>query len=329
MAVAGSNTTRGYWTSFAGSRGERSTIAAACRSPVTTPRCSPVPGRRTSASGSLLREPVPNRLEPSAAIPWPARHSTSSATRGPRPTGPRRTRHTSNGMPMRACAASTITHRASRPSTDRGRPMYTIHRDYRDLVPILRHRHQPDHAAVVEFRDRPRDVRLTIDADLQRRVAAIVASYARKAKGKAAAVVLDPDTGAVLASVSYPWPAEGPQPLRRRRRASKPATTLTTSGWTARGTVRIHQVRHSSSSSRSQRCATASRAANTRARGCPTAESAHASAAGHGRSATTCSIPIRMERSTCTMAWSIRATRISRSWRWRLARRRSLAYRIS
>jgi len=41
-------------------------------------------------------------------------------------------------------------------------------------------------------------------------VAAIVASYARKTKGKAAAVVLDPDTGAVLASVSYPWPAEEP-----------------------------------------------------------------------------------------------------------------------
>jgi cell division protein FtsW (lipid II flippase) len=88
-----------------------------------------------------------------------------------------------------------------------GRPMYTIHRDYRELVPVLRHRHRPGHAAVVAFNDRPRDVRLTLDAGLQRRVAAIVAVHARKAKGKAAAVVLDPDTGAVLASVSYPWPA--------------------------------------------------------------------------------------------------------------------------
>jgi cell division protein FtsW (lipid II flippase) len=88
-----------------------------------------------------------------------------------------------------------------------GRPMYTIYRDYRELVPVLRHRHQPEHPAVVALRDRPRDVHLTLDADLQRRVAAIVAAYARKAKGKAAAVVLDPDTGAVLASVSYPWPA--------------------------------------------------------------------------------------------------------------------------
>jgi peptidoglycan glycosyltransferase len=87
-----------------------------------------------------------------------------------------------------------------------GRPMYTVHRDHRELVPVLRHRRQPEHSAVVAFRDRPRDVHLTLDADLQRRVAAIVSSYARKAKGRAAAVVLDPDTGAVLASVSYPWP---------------------------------------------------------------------------------------------------------------------------
>jgi cell division protein FtsW (lipid II flippase) len=114
-------------------------------------------------------------------------------------------------------------HAANVKTFDRaGRPMQTIHRDYSELVPVLRHRHQPNHASVVAFRDRPRDVHLTIDADLQRRVAAIVAAYARKAKGKAAAVVLDPDTGAVLASVSYPWPAlspvEGPE--------SSPAMTL-------------------------------------------------------------------------------------------------------
>jgi cell division protein FtsW (lipid II flippase) len=88
-----------------------------------------------------------------------------------------------------------------------GQPMYTVHRDYRELVPVLRHRHQPDHPAIVAFRNRPRDVHLTIDANLQLRVAAIVATQARKAQGKAAAVVLDPDTGAVLASASYPWPA--------------------------------------------------------------------------------------------------------------------------
>jgi peptidoglycan glycosyltransferase len=49
-------------------------------------------------------------------------------------------------------------------------------------------------------------MRLTIDAELQLRVAGIVSAYAQKASGKAAAVVLDPDSGALLASASYPEP---------------------------------------------------------------------------------------------------------------------------
>jgi cell division protein FtsW (lipid II flippase) len=87
-----------------------------------------------------------------------------------------------------------------------GQAMYTIHRDYRELLPVLRHRYEPSHEAVAALRSRPRDVRLTIDADLQVRVSAIVASYARRAQGKAAAVVLDADSGAILAASSYPWP---------------------------------------------------------------------------------------------------------------------------
>ena len=104
-------------------------------------------------------------------------------------------------------------HASTVKTLDRGgQPMYTIHRDYRELVPVLRHRHQPEHAAVEAFMRRSRDVHLTIDANLQLRVSSIVASYARKAQGKAAAVVLDPDTGAVLASASYPWPASPDPP---------------------------------------------------------------------------------------------------------------------
>ncbi|PYQ85218.1 MAG: hypothetical protein DMG02_28890 [Acidobacteria bacterium] len=87
-----------------------------------------------------------------------------------------------------------------------GRPMLTIRRDYRDVIPALRHRHDQTNAAFARFRS-PHDVRLTIDANLQLRVAAIVAAYAQKMAGKAAAVVLDPDTGELLASASYPWPA--------------------------------------------------------------------------------------------------------------------------
>jgi len=87
-----------------------------------------------------------------------------------------------------------------------GRLMLTIRRDYRDIVPALRHRYDPASAAFDRFRQ-PHDVHLTIDANLQLRVAGIVATYAQKRSGKAAAVVLDPDSGEILASVSYPWPA--------------------------------------------------------------------------------------------------------------------------
>jgi len=88
-----------------------------------------------------------------------------------------------------------------------GRAMATVRRDYRDLVPLLRHRFEPGHPAVVAIRARSTDVRTTIDAALQLRVASIVEAHARQTSGPAAAVVLDPDTGALLASASYPWPA--------------------------------------------------------------------------------------------------------------------------
>ena len=58
-----------------------------------------------------------------------------------------------------------------------------------------------------------RELRLTIDARLQVRVAAILAEYARRSSsGRAAAVVLDPATGDLLASVSYPWPSRRRSP---------------------------------------------------------------------------------------------------------------------
>jgi cell division protein FtsW (lipid II flippase) len=85
-----------------------------------------------------------------------------------------------------------------------------LRRDYRDLVPLLRHRYDADAAVVKQAMDTHRELRLTIDARLQARVAAILAEYARKsATGHAAAVVIDPATGDLLASVSYPWPADG------------------------------------------------------------------------------------------------------------------------
>jgi cell division protein FtsI/penicillin-binding protein 2/cell division protein FtsW (lipid II flippase) len=88
-----------------------------------------------------------------------------------------------------------------------GRSVPTIRRDYRALLPLLRHRHQPGHKSVKGFLAGTRDVTLTIDAPFQVRVARILEKYAsRTPTGRAAAVVIDPDTGDLLASVSYPLP---------------------------------------------------------------------------------------------------------------------------
>src|SRR5947207_1126959 len=58
----------------------------------------------------------------------------------------------------------------------------TVRRDYRDLLPLLRHRYDPDHPAVKAAMDSTRQLRLTIDARLQAKVASIVADYARKSE---------------------------------------------------------------------------------------------------------------------------------------------------
>lgn len=88
-----------------------------------------------------------------------------------------------------------------------GGDAWVVRRDYRALLPVLRHRREPDYSALKALLSRPRDLRLTLDARLQVRVAAIVARQAAASRsGRAAGVVLDPDTGDVLASVSYPWP---------------------------------------------------------------------------------------------------------------------------
>jgi transpeptidase family protein/FtsW/RodA/SpoVE-like cell cycle protein len=87
-----------------------------------------------------------------------------------------------------------------------GRSMSTLRRDYREIVPAFRHRYEPEHPAVAALRNQPRDEMMTIDAGFQYRVSDIVSVYARTSGGRAAAVVVDPDSGDLLASASYPWP---------------------------------------------------------------------------------------------------------------------------
>lgn len=83
-----------------------------------------------------------------------------------------------------------------------------VRRDYTEIVPLLRHRWQPEHRAVKKILERERDLKLTIDARLQMRTAEILRRVA--AGHGAAAVVLDVGTGEILASATYPWPERMP-----------------------------------------------------------------------------------------------------------------------
>lgn len=89
-----------------------------------------------------------------------------------------------------------------------GREVRRIKYDYRDLLPLLRHRNEPDNVEVKDLMERTRDVRMSIDAPLQMRASAILERHLRKlGKQKGSLIVMNPDTGDLLAAVSYPWPA--------------------------------------------------------------------------------------------------------------------------
>jgi cell division protein FtsI/penicillin-binding protein 2 len=79
--------------------------------------------------------------------------------------------------------------------------------DYRELVPLVRHRYDPQNPAVRQVLDRARDIHMSIDARLEVRVAEILTKQLQQAGvEKGAAVVLDPATGDLLAAVSLPFP---------------------------------------------------------------------------------------------------------------------------
>lgn len=88
-----------------------------------------------------------------------------------------------------------------------GRITPTVRRDFRALIPLLRHRYEPDNPVLKELRSRPRDIHMSVDARLQIRASQILLEHLSKlGKSKGAIVVLNPATGDTLAAVSYPWP---------------------------------------------------------------------------------------------------------------------------
>ena len=88
---------------------------------------------------------------------------------------------------------------------------HVLRYDYRELVPLLRHRYDPQNPAVRRILDRPRDVRMSIDARLEVKVADALRRQLQAAKqDRGSAVVLDPSTGDLLAAVSFPLPPDLP-----------------------------------------------------------------------------------------------------------------------
>src|SRR3984957_16947732 len=79
--------------------------------------------------------------------------------------------------------------------------------DLRELLPLLRHRWQPNNPEVRQVLERDRNLHMTIDARLQLKTAALLEhQLGELGRTKGAVVVLNPENGDLLASVSYPWP---------------------------------------------------------------------------------------------------------------------------
>jgi cell division protein FtsI/penicillin-binding protein 2 len=79
--------------------------------------------------------------------------------------------------------------------------------DYRELVPLLRNRHSRTAEEVEQALNGNNDVRLSIDLRFQSRIAGILKRAVQEARvEKGSIVVLDPQSGDLLACASYPWP---------------------------------------------------------------------------------------------------------------------------
>ncbi len=79
--------------------------------------------------------------------------------------------------------------------------------DYRDLAAVVRYRHQRDNPALKALLNRERDVHTTLDVRLQLKAIDILKKHLAKGSHKGAALIMNAQTGDVLALVSWPMPA--------------------------------------------------------------------------------------------------------------------------
>ena len=99
-----------------------------------------------------------------------------------------------------------------------GRAKRVVRRDRSELLPLWRHRYQPNDRAVKALLGRKRDLTLTVDVRLQAAAARLLRQRLAVAHAEqGSVVVLDPVTGGLLACVSAPWP---PGALRGANRFS-------------------------------------------------------------------------------------------------------------
>jgi cell division protein FtsW (lipid II flippase)/cell division protein FtsI/penicillin-binding protein 2 len=82
------------------------------------------------------------------------------------------------------------------------------YRDYRDLAPVVRYRHQRANPVLQALLSRDRDVHSTIDIRLQLKANEILKNRLEHVNKKGALVVMNAASGDVLALVSWPLPPE-------------------------------------------------------------------------------------------------------------------------
>ena len=88
-----------------------------------------------------------------------------------------------------------------------GKTYRRLKRDYRELIPLWRHRKDLEHPEAKSLLTRSHDIRLSLDMNLQKSLADKLARrIAEAGSERGAAVVIDAATGELIASVSYPWP---------------------------------------------------------------------------------------------------------------------------
>jgi len=80
--------------------------------------------------------------------------------------------------------------------------------DYHDLAPVVRYRHQRENPILQTLLQRDRDVHTTLDVKLQLKLIDVFRKHLEKTSKKGAALVMNPQTGDVLALVSWPLPSD-------------------------------------------------------------------------------------------------------------------------